>query len=200
MRTGNNPFNLVAMGDSQTSARAGGASLDQTYPCVAARARGYGYVTNQGRSGDTTTVMLARFAADILAHHAGAVSIMGFVNDLTTNITGGTTWAGGGISSATTKANLKTMVQNAQAQRCRVTLLTAVPVFQTVYLNNAAAYLAAIGQIPGETGCEFIDVYANFIAMDTATRNSLLIDDQHPNAAGHAYIASLGTGNKFGQL
>lgn len=194
-----NSLNLVSVGDSQTAERSalGGATLAQTYPFVVAQALGYANVTNVGIPGNTTTQMLARFSTDVLAHHANAVSIMGFVNDLTTNISGGS-WVGGGISAATTKSNIKTMVQNAQAQHCRVTLLTAVPVFETVYLDNAAAYLSAISEIPGETGCEFVDVYSEFVALDEATRNSLLLDDQHPNAAGHAYIAGLRTGDQFG--
>jgi lysophospholipase L1-like esterase len=196
-----NELNLVSMGDSQTAERSalGGATMAQTYPFLAAKARGYGAVSNVGISGNTTAQMLARFAADVLPHRSGAVSVMGFVNDLTTNISGGS-WVGGGIDPATTKANLKSMVTQAQAQRCRVTLLTAVPVFETLYLDNAGPYLTAIREIPGETGCEFIDVYAAFIALDETTRSSLMLDDQHPNAAGHAYIAGLAAGDQFGQV
>lgn len=194
-----NSHNLVAIGDSQTAERSalGGATLAQTYPFLVAKVLGYANVTNVGIPGNTTTMMLARFATDVLAHHANAVSIMGFVNDLTTNVSGGV-WVGGGISAATTKSNLKTMVQNAQAQHCRVTLLTAVPVFEAVYLDNAGAYLTACAEAASETGAEYLDVYSAFIALDETTRNSLLLDDQHPNAAGHAYIAGLRTGNQFG--
>ena len=32
--------------------------------------------------------------------------------------------------------------------------------------------------IPDETGCEFIDAYSAFAALDTTTRNSLLLDDE----------------------
>jgi lysophospholipase L1-like esterase len=175
----------------------GGATLPQTYSFVVAKTLGYANVTNAGMAGNTTTQMLSRFSADVLAHHADAVSIMGFVNDLTTNISGGV-WVGGGISVATMKSNIKTMIQNAQAQHCRVTVLSAVPVFQTVYLDNAAAYLTACGAAASETGAEYLDVYSAFTALDTTTRNSLLLDDQHPNAAGHAYIAGLRTGDQFG--
>lgn len=194
-----NAHNLVAMGDSQTAERSalGGATLAQTYSFVVAKALGYANGANAGVAGNTTTQMLARFSADVLARRANAVSIMGFVNDMTTNISAGS-WVGTGTSVATTKSNLKTMVQNAQAQHCRVTLLSAVPVFQTVYLDNAAAYLTACSEIASETSCEYLDVYSAFIALDTTTRNSYLIDDQHPNTAGHAYIAGLRAGNQFG--
>lgn len=194
-----NAHNLVAVGDSQTAERSalGGATLAQTYSFVVAKALGYANVTNAGVAGNTTTQMLARFSTDVLAHHANAVSIMGFVNDMTTNVSGGV-WTGSGTSVATTKSNLKTMVQGAQAQHCKVTLLSAVPVFQTVYLDNAAAYVTACSEIASETGCEYLDLYSAFIALDETTRNSYLLDDQHPNVAGHAYIASLRTGDQFG--
>lgn len=194
-----NAHNLVAIGDSQTAERSalGGATLAQTYSFLVAKALGYANVTNAGVAGNTVTDMEARFATDVLAHHPNAITGMGFVNDMTTNISGGV-WTGTGTPVATTKAKMKAMVEAAQAAHARFTVITAVPVFQSVYLDNAAAYITAYEQIASETGCEYIDVYSAFIALDTTTRNSYLLDDQHPNAAGHAYIAGLRTGNQFG--
>jgi lysophospholipase L1-like esterase len=194
------------MGDSQTADRFAvlgvGAKMHETYPMRVARRKGYGSVTNVGISGHTTAQMLARFGADVLQHRAGAVSIMGFVNDMTTNISGGVTWTGAGTSVATTKANLKSMVQQAQARRARVTLLSCAPIRETVYLNNVAAYLTACSEIASETGCEYIDVWSAFTALTSNELDALYIaaDTNHPNAAGHALISTYGTGNAWGQF
>lgn len=195
---------IASIGDSQTAERSslGGAYMVQTYPYVAAQSRAVANVINAGISGNTTTQMNARFATDVLASGAGAMSEMGFVNDLTTNISGGT-WVGGGISAATTKANIKAMATAAIAAKAHFTILSAVPVFQTVYLNNASAYLTAVSQICSEVGtanCTYVDVYSAFIAAcPGAPPCSLLLDEQHPNAAGHAFIASLASAPAFKQ-
>lgn len=202
MRRGvGNNFNLVGLGHSQMAERSalGGATLAQTFLMLVRRALSYPYGVNLAVPGTTSAVVLSTQLPVALLHHPGAACVMSFVNDMTTNISG-VTWVGGGTSAATTKANLKSVVQQLQAQHCRVTLLTDVPVFETVYLDNAAPWVTAISQIPGETGCEFIDIYSNFLALDTATRNALLLDDEHPNVAGHAYIAGLRTGNQFTQI
>lgn len=195
-----NEFNVVGHGDSMTAERSalGGATVQQTYPALMAGIRGFGNYVNTGISGQRTDQLLARFTADVLVHHAGCISIMGGANDWTTNISGGA-WVGGGTSSATTKANLKSMVQAGQASRARVTLLTPVPVFDTVYINNVADWITKMGEVATETGCAFVDVYSAFIALPTAVRNSYLLDNQHPNAVGHAYIASLCVSPAFSQ-
>lgn len=199
-----NGLNLLSIGDSQTAERfsinSQGAQLFQTYPYLIASRKGYGNVWNAGISGNTSTQMLARFGADVLAHRPGAVSIMAGPNDMTTNISGGV-WVGGGISVATTKSNIKTMVQNAQAQRARVTLVSFFPVRETAYLANAGAYLTAFQEIANETGCEYVDLYSSVNALSSGQQDSLYItgDTNHPNAAGHKYLSDMVSGNQFGQ-
>lgn len=187
-----NDLNLVSMGDSQTADRATGAKMFQTWTALMAKKKGYGSYWNAGISGNTTAQMLARFATDVLAHRPGAVAIMGGVNDMTTNLSG-STWVGGGMSVATTKANLKSMVQQAQAARARVTLVSSYPIRETVYLNNYAPYLTALNQIAAETGCEFLDLYSRLAGLSSAVLDTLYIsgDTNHPNAAGHAYLVSM---------
>lgn len=202
--TQRNSYNLVAMGDSQTAERVGGAAMRETYVSRIAHAKDYGNFVNAGISGHTTTQMLARFSADVLAHRPGAVSLMACANDMTTNISGGTTWVGGGISLATTKANMKSMIGQAQDARAKVTLCSFCPIRETVYLNNAAAYRAMFLELVSETGCEYVDVYAAFLALSSGAWDALYIvgDTNHPNAAGHKFIAdlALATDGAFGQL
>lgn len=194
-----NDLNLVAMGDSLTAERSalGGATMSQTYPALIAKARGYANVWNAGLSGNTTTQMLARFASDVLAHHPGAISIMGFTNDQTTNVSGvypTATWNGAGMTVATTKANLKSMVQQAQAQRCRVTLLSPPPQRYEPYLSHSAVYLTALTQIASETGCEYMDIYSRINALSAAQQDALYISTDllgHWSAVGHAFAAAM---------
>jgi len=200
-----NEKNLVAMGDSLTAERTfqaafGGALLSQTYVARIARARGYGNFWNAGISGNTTAQMLARFSTDVLAHHAGAVSIMGFTNDQTTNISGvypALTWTGAGIpltGTNSTKANLKSMVQQAQDSRARVTLLSPPPIRYEPYLAHSPAYLAILEQIADETGCEYMDIYTRVNALSAAEQDALYITVDllgHWGAAGHAFAEAM---------
>lgn len=194
-----NEYNLVVIGDSQTAKRdsLGGATLIQTFPFLIAKQRGYGNVWNAGVAGDTTTQMLARFSGDVLAHHSGAVAIMGGINDMASNITGtlsdgtGGTWTGGGISYTTTKSNVKTMIQNAQAQHCRVTVITPYYARDAAYYNNASSYITALSQAASETGAEYMDLYSRLSGLSSAYLDTIYLDFEHPNAAGHAYIASM---------
>lgn len=184
-----NDLTLASMGDSQTADRVNGAAMFQTWTAVVAKRKGYGNYWNAGISGHTTAQMLARFASDVLAHRPGAVAIMGGANDMSTNIAAGV-WVGGGTPVATTKANLKSMVQSAQAARARVTLVSLYLLREAIYINNAAPYLAAYQEIANETGCEYLDLYSRLIGLDSATLDALYIlgDTQHPNVAGHAYL------------
>lgn len=203
MRFGNgNSLNLLSIGDSQTAERSslGGATIIQTYPFLIARRKGYANVTNVGISGNTTTQMEARFSADVLAHRPGAISIMGLVNDMTTNISAGS-WTGAGTSVATTKAKLKAMVQAGQAARARVTLISPYPIREAVYLNNYAAYGTALSEIASETSCEYLDLYSLVNALTSGQQDAIYItaDTNHPNAAGHLFLADAISGSQFGQ-
>lgn len=201
-----NEYNLVAIGDSQTAPRSTGASLESSYPSLVAKSRNYGNFSNVGLSGNTTSQMLSRFSNDVLAHRAGCISIMGFANDMTSNTTGGgsnPTWVGGGITVATTKANIKAMVQQAQSQKASVTILSAFPIRYPSYLANAAPYLAAMQEIANETSCAYVNVYAAVVSLGETERNSLYIsgDLEHPNALGHKFIyeTALSVNNSFRQ-
>lgn len=199
-----NELTIAAIGDSQGAVRvvSGGAdTLDKTTVALVARRKGYANVVNAHIAGNTTAQMAARFATDVLGHRPGAVVIQGGANDWTTNISGGS-WVGSGTTVATTKANLKGMVQDAQAARARVTLLTPNPIRQAVYTDNVGSWITAMQEIATETSCELIDVYTAMIGMSTETLDSYYIagDTDHLNTVGHAYVATLGTGNAWGQM
>lgn len=54
-------------------------------------------------------------------------------------------------------------------------------------LNTATAEVAS------ETGCQFIDIYAymlNLYDADPSFYSTLMLDEIHPNAAGHVFIAN----------
>lgn len=187
-----NELTLASMGDSQTADRTWVSppiTMAETWTARAAKRKGYANFWNAGIPGNTTTQMLARFASDVLAHKPGAVALMGGANDMTSNISAGA-WVGSGISVATTKSNIKAMVQAAQNARARVTLVSFYPVRESVYLNNAAQYRAAFEEIVAETGCDYLDLYTRLVGLPSATLDTLYItgDTNHPNAAGHAYL------------
>lgn len=193
-----NNLNLVAIGDSQTADRpSAGITIPQTYSARIRSMKNYANYSNYGIGGQTSTQMLARYATDVAPHSSTYVTAMALPNDMTTNVSAGV-WVGGvgggaagGISAATVKSNLKSMMQSALNNRSRAILFTSVPVFQTVYLNNAGPYITATLAIGSELGITVVDVYNYFLSLDETTRNSLLVDDEHPNAAGHQAIANL---------
>lgn len=191
-----NELIIAAMGDSTTEAR---PTEGLTYPYMVAKKKGYGRWINRGISGQTTTQMAARFAADILSSRPGAISIMGGVNDLSTNISG-PTWVGGGIPATgvgSTKENYRSMIQAGKAIGARVTVMTFCPVRIAVYLANDDAYLAAIAAVASEEDTEFLDVYSAFSALTSEQWDPLYKpgDPTHPNQAGHAFIAALADSN-----
>ena len=122
---------------------------------------------------------------------------MGFTNDQTSNITGtypSLVWAGGGISLATTKANLKSMVQQAQSARARATLLSPPPIRYEPYLTQSAAYLAMLLEIVAETGCEYMDVYTRVNALSSGGQDALYIPTDllgHWSGVGHGFCAEM---------
>lgn len=189
------------MGDSITAVRVGGANELQTFCTLIAKARNCGSWVNAGFAGDTTPMMISRFATEIQQHRPSIFGLMGGANDMTANITntgGVETWTPnkpGNIPVATSKANLKFMVQQMQAARSGVTLMTSVPVTgpRVVYRNNWGPLNIATAEVATETGCQFIDIYTHLLNLYDANPSfysNLMLDEIHPNAAGHAYIAN----------
>lgn len=137
-----NDYTLACMGDSITAECGGGASTNQTFCYLLSKVRNCGNFKKCRISGNTTTQMLARYSPDTLAFRPGIVGIMDGVNDMTSNISGtppSEVWSPGqpgAISVATSKANLKSMVQQAQAARAGVALMTSVPVTRSRTVPN----------------------------------------------------------------
>jgi len=197
-RSTNNDKTIVAIGDSLTRWRndvtADGATPIQTYVSLIARARGISNWTNSGINGNTTTQMKDRRVTDVLAHRPRYVIGMGWTNDQTTNITGvypALTWAGGGIDLATTKSNLKLIVQDSQNIGAEVLLVSPPPIRYEPYLSHSPQYITMMQEIAAETSCSFIDNYTAVNSLSAGAQDNLYCAADllgHWSWKGHAFF------------
>jgi lysophospholipase L1-like esterase len=139
---------------------------------------------NKGVPSNTSTMMLARFAADIVANAPAKVLIeSAAVNDIPT-----------GISAATNKNNLEAMIQAAIAAGIEPILLTQNLVASSTWINAMPPYLANVRSLAGKYGLRILDWYR--LDMETwfylPNPNSAFAvyedDYQHPNDAGVALL------------
>ena len=175
------------MGTSITFAAGHGTVvLSEALPNLAGITRQLKPSLNSGVSGNTSTQMVARFEADVMAYHPAMVSIEACYND-----------DGSGISVGTCTSNVTTMIQLAQRAGARVTLW--IPTFScTPALDSAIApYRTAIRGLAVTFSTDSFDTYNDFVALPGPTQTSYFNpgDCQHFSALGLAWMNSLiGTG------
>lgn len=178
----------VLIGDSTDFGTAGSGSgkwIDYLTAVSGGRVR---LMANRGVSGDTTTLMLARFDTDVIALHPDFVIIGGPTNDHSQ-----------GIPEATTRSNLAAMINKARAAGIPVIMRNcwpsdttgSSPPWNTIALrraviqrHNAWLTLYAAGQ-----GIPVLDVYTP--TVDPATgglKAGFGGDGTHPS--GSAYLAA----------
>lgn len=119
---------VVLFGDSLTAQNGGGPNVEAT-GVGDINGRGYWswasamlgqrvtFVRNAGVGGNTTTQMIARMSADVLAYHSDWVIVCGGANDIAT----------GGATAVAVQTNLTTIVEALIASGRRVLVLTVPP-------------------------------------------------------------------------
>jgi len=140
-------------------------------------------IRNAGIGGNTTTQMLARIQADVLDYAPDVVILGGFTND---------TDPANGVSAATTRSNIKTMVGMVRAAGALPVLRTAPPInagdaarTQLTLTQNAWLKQYGISQ-----GIEVLDIYQAVADPSTGQFAAGISDDGvHPTEIGAKAIA-----------
>lgn len=198
---------IIALGDSQTAVRAP-LIATETYCHKMAERTGRACL-NKGVGGNTSTDMLARFNADVIAQAGSCVVIMAGANDAFinpgVNYDYSTYWTEprpSAVSVPIFKSNLTEMVKQARSAGKDVTLITPWTFFSTPLLIQFTFYADTVKEVGGLLGVPVLD--ADAIQRDLwwaskpwLTQNAapllwdLEVDYQHPSAAGHTRIADL---------
>ena len=154
-----------------------------------------GIVINRGISGDTTSGMLRRFQAHVLAERPDRVVIMGGINDLS---------EGGSLD--TVQNHLYEMYECAQAHDITVVPAICVyPDYNELLNNDWAKFLPGIHQLPKkleklaewirkyalEHHCTCLDFTQEFEKYTIDGYCRYFSDGVHPNERGHAIMAEI---------
>lgn len=141
---------------------------------------------DRGISGQTTTQMLARFRADVIALRPRVVHIMAGTNDIAGNI--------GATSLDTIEGNIRTMIDLAEAHGIAVVIGSVLPARQfnwrpeIVPIEPIAALNARLRALAAERKLVFADYYA---ALDDGEHGLAKLhaeDGVHPTAAGYTVM------------
>lgn len=132
---------------------------------------------NAGVSGDTTTQMLARYAADVATQEGHWVHVLGGGNDVSAD-----------VASATIIANLAAIIALARAEGRRVILGTIYPFTS----HTTAARLASIATVNAWVRAQGVasdvivaDYYSAMVDQSGALRTGMLVSDNiHPSIQG----------------
>jgi lysophospholipase L1-like esterase len=172
---------VVFLGDSITDAW----DLAGSFP-------GKPYV-NRGIGGQTTSQMLVRFRADVIALQPKVVVILAGTNDIAGNT--------GPMTLAETEANLATMAELARLHGIRIVFSSIIPVHNYTPASDLAFPLRAPAQIKelngwladyaAANGHVYLD-YATAMADEHGLLKKQLADDGlHPGKEGLAIMAPL---------
>lgn len=152
---------------------------------------------NRGISGQTTSQMLVRFRADVIALKPEAVVILAGTNDVAEN--------SGPIELATIEGNLASMAELAVRHRIRVVLASLLPVSDEKR-DGANRALEQTRTRPPETlralntwlvdyaktnGHVYLDYFSALADAKGAFKTGFTDDGLHPNAAGYQVMAPL---------
>lgn len=180
---GRNANRVVTMGDSITAGSDSWMSTGESWPTYAAinSNQRFHVVHNAGVGGNTTTQMVARFAADVNPYAPSVVTIMGGANDYATDVT-----------KATWQANIISMVASTRALNAAPVLCTLAPTESATYKQTIADWNQWLRAYAGANRIPLIDFYK--VLVDPADRTYLaayLGDGVHPNSAGYAAMGNL---------
>lgn len=155
---------------------------------------------NRGIGGQTTSQMLLRFRADVVALGPSAVVILAGTNDI-----GGNGGNGGPITLEAVEDNLATMAELARSHGIRVVLASLLPVSDDKRDASGRPVLWTPGR-PAATlralnawieeyarglGHVFLDYFSATVDDRGLLRPDLTDDGLHPNPAGYAVLSPL---------
>lgn len=139
-------------------------------------------VRNAGVGGDTTAMMIARFAADVAAYSPSVVTIGGGTNDMTA-----------ALSFTGYQDNIKTLVRMVRQIRAAPVLCTIPPRTDNTYWQRIALWNAWLKQYAASEGIAVIDF--NALLTDPATGTYIAAyssgDGVHPSPAGYKAMGQL---------
>jgi len=168
-----------------------GDSITDMWP-LATAFPGKPYV-NRGISGQTTSQMLVRFRADVIALAPTAVVILAGTNDIAGNT--------GPITVEGIEANFATMVELARAHGIRVVLSSVLPVHNYTAMSEMTFPLRPPDQIAAlnkwlkeyaaASGCVYLDYASAMSDAKGLLKKELAEDGLHPNRAGYGIMAAV---------
>ena len=168
-----------------------GDSITDMWP-LAAAFPGKPYV-NRGISGQTTSQLLVRFRADVIALAPKAVVILAGTNDIAGNT--------GPITIEEIEGNFATMVELARAHGIHVVLASVLPVHNYTPMSELtfpvrppdriAALNKWLKDYAAANGCVYLDYAAAMADAKGLLKKDLAEDGLHPNKAGYAIMAPL---------
>jgi len=168
-----------------------GDSITDMWP-LAAAFPGKPYV-NRGISGQTTSQLLVRFRADVIALAPKAVVILAGTNDIAGNT--------GPITIEEIEGNFATMVELAREHGIHVVLASVLPVHNYTPMSELtfpvrppdriAALNKWLKDYAAANGCVYLDYAAAMADAKGLLKKDLAEDGLHPNKAGYAIMAPL---------
>ena len=144
---------------------------------------------DRGIAGQTTSQMVARFRADVIALRPKVVHIMAGTNDIAGNT--------GPTSLAAIENNLATMSELARAHGIRVVLASVPPAAGFDWrpeinpVEDIRALNRWIAEYARRENLSFIDYYSALEDPRHAFRRELTDDGVHPNKAGYAVMRAI---------
>jgi lysophospholipase L1-like esterase len=144
---------------------------------------------DRGIGGQTTSQLLLRVYADVVALRPRIVHIMAGTNDVAGNT--------GPVSDDTIVDNIRAMIDIAQVNHTEV-VLASIPPSSVFFWNPAvkpAARIRALNlrlrDLAAERGAVWVDYYAKLASVDGGLPDALANDGVHPNRAGYALMRPL---------
>jgi len=152
---------------------------------------------NRGIGGQTTSQMLLRFSADVIALRPKVVVVLAGTNDIAGN--------GGPVGPEVIERNLATMAELARAHGIRVVLGSLLPVSDDKRDSNGDPVIRTKTRPPEtlrrinawmadqarKNGYVYLDYFSALADPSGALKRDLNGDGLHPNAAGYAVMAPL---------
>jgi lysophospholipase L1-like esterase len=141
---------------------------------------------DRGISGQTTSQMLARFYADVIALKPRSVHILAGTNDIAGNT--------GLTSAAVFRNNITAMVDLAEKNGIKVMLASILPADHFAWRpgiqpkDQIIALNAWLKNFAQERRVTYVDYYSEMATPEGAMRPSLTADGAHPNLLGYAVM------------
>lgn len=152
---------------------------------------------NRGISGQTTSQMLVRFRADVIALRPKVVVILAGTNDIAGNT--------GPMTLEESGDNIASMSEVAKTNGIRVVLSSVLPVSDTVRGASGEFYIQTKSRPPSRilmmnewlknfartNGYIYLDYYGAMVDESGFVKDGLTFDGLHPNAKGYAVMAPI---------